>query len=87
MPAKKKVSTKGISQHMRSVTDIPAALQISTLITTFLQETSIPKGFVKPKQLKLPDLRKRMIELNCDPPCDRASVVSLNRIKPVPSRR
>jgi hypothetical protein len=60
-----------------AATEIPAKLQ------EFLRETSIPQGFINPKQFSLLDLRRRAIEINLRPtvPLDRL-LPAINRIKP-----
>ncbi len=57
--------------------DIPAQVQ------AFLGRTSVPRGFVNPKQIALTDLRKRVTELNMKTtvPVERL-LASVNRIKP-----
>lgn len=60
-----------------STSNIPVQLQ------QFLTETSIPSGFVNPKQFLLLDLRTRMNELNLKPTVAMDQLlISVNRIKP-----
>ena len=69
-----------------AVADIPASTsKIPAQLQEFLEQTSIPKGFVNPKQLALVELRKRVIEINLRPtvPLERL-LASVNRIKPAP---
>ncbi len=50
---------------------------------TFLKETSVPRGFVNPKEMALPDLRKRVNEINLRPTVPLEQLLaSVNRIKP-----
>ncbi len=80
-PAKQivKRAPAAVAESPASTSKIPAQLQ------EFLEQTSVPKGFVNPKQLALVDLRKRVIEINVKPtvPLERL-LASVNRIKPAP---
>ena len=66
MATKKKVATKrAVTRASAEVADIPASTtKIPAQLQEFLEQTSIPKGFVNSKQLTLEELRKRMNELN-----------------------
>lgn len=61
------------------------APRVPAVLRSFLDETSIPKNFVNAKQVKLSDLRRRVIELNLrlGVPLERL-LSSVNRIKPAP---
>ncbi len=91
MPAKKKAPTKkkapakaSAKRVLSAVTAVPAAISnIPAQVQEFLNKTSIPTNFVNTKLLALPELRKRVADLNL-----RATVsveqllASVNRIKP-----
>ena len=85
MARKKKVPAKrvvkrapaAVAESPASTSKIPAQLQ------DFLEQTSVPKGFVNPKPLALVELRRRVNEINVKPtvPLERL-LASVNRIKP-----
>jgi hypothetical protein len=85
MTTKKKAPAKKPVKRTRAVVaDMPAATSnIPTQLQEFLNQTSIPKGFVNAKQLAPLELRKRMTELNLrtNLPLDKL-LASINRIKP-----
>lgn len=83
VPAKKAAAAKKVPA---AVEDNPAATsKIPARLQEFLKQTSIPKGFVNPKPLDLPDLRKRVNELNLRPTVPLEQLLtSANRIKPAP---
>jgi hypothetical protein len=59
--------------------------QLPPAIRKFLSSTAIPKGFVNSKRLTLPELRKRLIEINVQPTVTPEQLLhTLNRIKPAP---
>ena len=78
MPRKKnKPSKKVVMPGQKILAVIPAPLQ------EFLKNTSIPRGFVNAKSMKLVDLRKRVQEMNVRPtvPLDRL-LATISHIKP-----
>jgi hypothetical protein len=85
MATKKKVPAKGAATRAPAAeADIPAlTTNIPAQLQEFLEQTSVPQGFVNSKRLALLDLRKRMNELNLRPtvPMERL-LASVNRIKP-----
>ena len=87
MATKKKVPAKrAVTRAPAAVADIPASTtKIPAQLQEFLEQTSIPKGFVNSKQLTLLELRKRMNELNLRPTVPLEQLLaSVNRIKPAP---
>ena len=87
MATKKKVPAKrAVGRAPAAVAGTPASTSnIPAQLEEFLNQTSIPKDFVNPKQLTLLDLRKRLSELNVRitvPP--EQLLASVNRIKPAP---
>jgi hypothetical protein len=91
MVTKKKTAVKKSAAVKRAVKTEAAEAEDTTATTSdipevvqeFLQQTSIPKGFVNSKQIALQELRKRANEINFKPtvPLERL-LASVNRIKP-----
>jgi hypothetical protein len=85
MPAKKKTpAKKTVTRATRAANEIPAAAsQIPEQLKKFLDQTSIPAGFVATKEVDLVTLRKRVQDLNLRPtvPVERL-LDSISRIKP-----
>jgi Animal haem peroxidase len=82
---KSKTSRKGRREATLSV-----APEIPPQIRSFLNSTAIPKGYVNSKKLTLPELRRRLNELNVRPTVAPEQLLpTLNRIKPtaVPMER
>ena len=69
MARKKKAPVKkAVRRDAAPGMDAPASTSnIPEPLREFLKQTSVPKGFVNPKQLALPDLRHRVNELNLRP--------------------
>ena len=90
MVTKKKTPTKSKRTGTTKATkqpdqaEIPAAMSdIPEQVRAFLKETSVPKGFVNPKEIKLLDLRKRVNAINLRPTVPLEQLLaSVNRIKP-----
>jgi hypothetical protein len=85
MATKKKVpARRAVTRASAEVADIPASTtKIPTQLQQFLEQTSVPKGFVNSKQLALEELRKRMNELNLRPTVLLERLLaSVNRVKP-----
>jgi hypothetical protein len=80
-PARKKTKrTKRVVKELPAVaTNVPREVQ------KFLEETAIPRGFIPESLVALPDLRKRLIDLNLriSVPVEKL-LESVNRIKPAP---
>jgi hypothetical protein len=85
-PAKKSVkATSGKKTPKRATAaPIPAATSsIPEQVRDFLKQTSVPKGFVRSKQMTALDLRKRASEINLRPTVSLEQLLSsVNRIKP-----
>ena len=79
---KKTVATKAPKFELEP--EIPAATSnIPEIVRAFLKNTSIPKGFVNAKEIKLTDLRKRVNEINIRPTVPLEQLLAtVNRIKP-----
>ena len=80
-PGKKTVKrvTAVVADISASTSNIPA------LVRTFLDQTSIPKGFANSSPLTLPDLRKSVTELGVRPTVSMEKLLaSVNRVKPAP---
>ena len=85
MATKKKVpARRAVTRASAEVADIPASTtKIPAQLQQFLEQTSVPKGFVNSKQLALEELRKRMNELNLRPTVLLERLLaSVNRVKP-----
>ena len=91
MPTKKKASSKKAAkktsktiEQAAAVEAMPAATSnIPAQVLEFLSQTSIPKGFVKSKQVGLQDLRMHINEINVRPTVPLEQLASaINRIKP-----
>jgi hypothetical protein len=85
-PAKKASAKKASKRASAAVADTPASTsKIPAQVEEFLKHTSIPKDFVRPKQLTLLGLRNRVNEFNLriTVPLEQL-VASVNRIKPAP---
>lgn len=84
-PAKSKrtAATKPAKPADEAVIPAAATSDLPEQMREFLKTTSIPKGFVNPKEIALLDLRKRVTEINLKPtvPLERL-LNSVNRIKP-----
>jgi hypothetical protein len=85
-PAKKSAKRAGAKKAIKQAfaAEIPAATSIiPDLVQEFLDQTSVPKGFVRSKQLPMLDLRKRVTEINLRPTVSLDQLLaSVNRIKP-----
>ena len=86
MATKKKVPAKKTPTRAPEAGATPASTSsIPAQVREFLSKTSIPKGFVNPKQLNLQDLRKRVKEVNLKATVPLEQLLaSVNRIKPAP---
>ena len=93
MVTKKKTLTKDKPKRTRATESAkeivepptPAAIsEIPQPVRDFLKTTSIPKGFVNPKEIALADLKKRVTEFSLRPtvPLEKL-LATVNRIKPV----
>lgn len=90
MATKKKAPSKskksGAKKAPKPVVEpeIPAATsQIPGPVREFLKTTSVPKGFVNPNAMALPDLRKRVADINLRPTVPLEQLLAaVNRIKP-----
>ena len=84
-PAKSKrtVATKAAKPAAQAVIPAAATSDLPKQVREFLKDTSIPEGFVNPKEIALVDLRKRVNEISIRPtvPLERL-LASVNRIKP-----
>src|SRR5215216_1179511 len=91
MVTKKKAPTKArpkrsgakASKQVDEAVTPAATSRIPEQVREFLEQTSIPRGFVNPRELPLLDLRKRVTEINLRPtvPLEKL-LASVNRIKP-----
>jgi hypothetical protein len=78
---------KAVRRTARSAEEIPAATSdIPVQVKDFLTHTSVPRGFINRKQVKLLELRNRVIELNVRPTVPLEKLLdSVNRIQPAPT--
>src|SRR5882724_10876783 len=85
-PAKQAPKRPGATKAMKRKAETPypaATSEIPGPVREFLMNTSIPKGFVNPKQIALSELQKRVIEMNLRPTVSLVQLLaSANRIKP-----
>jgi hypothetical protein len=79
-----KKASKNLDNLSAALEEIPAStFNIPAQVQQFLDQTSVPKGFVNAKPLELLDLRKRTNELNVRPTVALEQLLaSVNRIKP-----
>ncbi len=82
--SKRTVTKKAVKQGRAA--EMPAATSgIPEQVREFLGQTSIPRGFVRSKQLTLLELRKRVNEVSLRPTVALDQLLaSVNRIKPAP---
>ncbi len=85
-PAKnstKQAGTKKVGKRAGAAGRSAATSVVPQQVQDFLKQTSIPKGFVRSKQVTLLDLRKRLNELDLRPTVTLDKLLSsANRIKP-----
>jgi hypothetical protein len=82
---KKGPAKKAVKRAPAAVAEIPASSDIPAQLKEFLKQTSIPRGFDNPRPLSLPDLRRRVNELDLRPTVALEQMLaSVNRIKPAP---
>ncbi len=84
--AKKSAKRSGAKKTAKlgDAPEIPAAASsIPKQVLEFLSQTSVPRGFVRSKQVTLSDLRKRVVETNLKPTVPLEQLLeSVNRIRP-----
>lgn len=80
--AKPKKASKAAKPTLEA--PIPAATsEIPESVRDFLKKTSIPKGFVHPKEIAMSELRKRITDVSLRPTVPLEQLLaSVNRIKP-----
>ena len=83
-PAKPKKVTKLKTTKLVTTAESPAVIsELPEVVRQFLKETSVPDGFVNPKQVALTDLKKRVTEDSLRPTVPLEQLLSsINRIKP-----
>ena len=86
MSLKEKVVVEGGEQAVAVVADIPLSIShIPKQLEKFLEQTSVPQGYVNSKELTLVDLRDRVNSLSLKPTVSLEKFLdSANRIKPLP---
>ena len=83
-PSKSKKSGAKKTPKQEVEPEIPAATsEMPESVRQFLKASSVPKGFVNPKAIGLPELRKRVTDISLRPTVPLEQLLaSVNRIKP-----